>query len=121
MAFIEVTNKLDDLARDTRAVAEDAKPLMRSAVSLNVSRGERELKRIAEAKVGRHGANYPKRITSEMTGPLTGEFGPHAGGTPVGAGFRHGVNTDSAQAADIIGPKFADDVSRDVDSLFWRG
>lgn len=110
---------LDDLASDLRKVAVKAKADMVRVVTKNVAAGERAEKRIAKAAVGRHGKAYPKRITSEMTGDLEGEWGPHGGGTPVGGGWRHATNTDSAKSADEIGPKFAEDSVRLFDRWFW--
>lgn len=110
---------LDDLASDLRKVAVKARADMVRVVQKNVAAGERAEKRIAKAAVGRHGKAYPKRITSEMTGDLEGEWGPHGGGTPVGGGWRHGVNTDSAKSLDVIAPKFGRDIDAMIDRWFW--
>lgn len=117
---IRVTNDLSDLAGDTRRIATVAKADMVETVKKNVESGERYARSIAKQESGPHGKNYYKRITGEMTGLLEGEYGPHAGGTPVGAGWRHGPpNTDLPKSADIVGPRFAKDVGQLPDRWFW--
>ena len=115
-----VRNDLSDLAADMAEIPVIAARDMVDCVRSNVESGERYMKGIARAASGPHGSAYYKRISGEMTGPLTGEFGPHDGGTPVGAGFRHdGPNMDTAKAADLIGPRFARAVSKLPDYWFW--
>lgn len=117
---IRVIHDLDDLAEDLRTIATTAKPRMIDIVRDNVRLGEHTAQRLAKASSGPHGLNYWKRITSESNG-LEGEYGPHAGGLPVGGGWRHGENTDLPRSADLVGPKFAKDISDMVDDLFWPG
>ena len=117
---VRVINTLDDLYDDMRQIPVRFAIRAPQVVDWNVNRGLKIAQRIAREKSGPHGKNYFKRLSAEMTGPLTGEYGPHAGGTPVGAGFRHeGPNMDLQQSADRIGPDFAADVGDMVDSLFW--
>lgn len=117
---IHVSNDLSDLAGDTRRIATEAKLDMAETVKKNVEAGERYARGIARQASGPHGLNYFKRITGEVTSPLEGEFGPHAGGTPVGGGWRHGPpNTDQEKAADIVAPRFAKDVANLSDRWFW--
>lgn len=118
---IRVFHDLDDLAEDLRTIATTTKARMHGVVRDNVRLGEHTAQRLAKASSGPHGLNYWKRITGEMTGDLDGEYGPHAGGLPVGGGWRHGENTDLPRSVDIVGPKFAKDVSDEVDDLFWPG
>jgi hypothetical protein len=114
------------LAVDQTEIAIGVGRQARGVVAKNVSLGERTEKSIAREASGPHGSAYFKRITSEMTGGFrgaatsvySGEWGPHAGGLPVGAGWRHGVNTDSQKSADIVSPKFRADVSAMVGDLF---
>lgn len=110
---------ITDLASDLRKIAVRAPADMHNVVRRNVKAGELAEQAIAKAASGRHGENYFKRITSEMTGALEGEWGPHDGGTPVGGGWRHGINTDSAKSADLVGPKFAKDMRNLPDDWFW--
>jgi hypothetical protein len=117
---IRVTHSIGDLAADMAEIPVIATRDMADTVRKNVQAGERYAKGIARQSAGPHGKNYYKRISSEMTGVMQGEFGPHDGGTPVGAGFRHGPpNTDMAKAADLIGPRFARDVENLPDRWFW--
>ena len=115
-----VHNDLSDLAGDMAAIPSKFRAKAPGVVRKNVSAGNKIAQGIAKAKSGPHGKAYWKRLTAEMTGPLEGEYGPHDGGTPVGAGWRHGAgNHDLPQSADIIGPKFADAVLDVADGLFW--
>lgn len=117
---IHVSNDLSDLAGDMARIPAEAKLDMSEAVYKNVQAGERYAKGIARRESGPHGKAYYKRITSEMTGALEGEWGPHAGGTPVGGGWRHGPgNLDMPKSAEIVGPRFARDVENLPDRWFW--
>lgn len=117
---VVVINDLSDLADDMRAIPVEFAARAGSIVRRHVNEGNKIAQRIAREKSGPHGANYYKRLSGEMTGPLTGEYGPHDGGTPVGAGWRHAPgNHDLAQSADLIGPRFADTVIDVADGLFW--
>lgn len=118
---VRVTHDLDNLADDLARIAAEAKPKLSKVVKRNVEAGNRIAVRLAREKSGPHGKNYYKRLSAEMTGPLQGEYGPE--GIPksdfVGAGFRHGVNLDLPNSADLIGPKFGRDVLDEAGSWFW--
>lgn len=119
---ITASHDLGDLARDCAKVATTAKPRMVKVVKKNVTQGTKVMQGIAQRKAGPHGTNYHKRITGEMTGTLSGEFGPTGtvAGNAVGAGWRHGPpNTDLQKAADLQGPRFASDAGKILDGLFW--
>lgn len=96
-------------------------------VAANIDYGRDLAKAVARVKSGPHGKAYYKRINSEMhagLGPFgnawSGEFGPD--GTPktefVGAGFRHGGNTDLEQAATPAATELARDVRRLIAEMF---
>jgi hypothetical protein len=116
-----VTNTLDDLAADIGAIPVRAQAALPRVVHKNLTKGNRIAQRLAREKAGPHGKNYWKRLSAEMTGPLSGEYGPE--GEPksdfIGVGFRHGVNLDLPNSADQIAPKFAGDVLDAADGLFW--
>lgn len=118
---IRVHHSIGDLADDLAGIAARSTPELAAVVHRNVNEGTRLAKRFAQAASGPHGKSYHKRISGEMTGTLQGEFGPW--GEPrrfVGAGYRHaGVNMDLPNAADIVGPKLADQVGDTVDGWFW--
>lgn len=99
---IRVRHHIDRLADDYEQVAINAPIGMRKIVADNIDYGRDLAKALARANAGPHGAAYYKRIHSEMTGVLTGEFGPD--GSPktefVGVGFRSGMNTDLDRAGD---------------------
>lgn len=91
-------------------------------VRANAEKGNELAKEFAKERSGPHGLHYHKRLHAEMLTATSAEFGPD--GVPksefVGAGYRTvGVNMDLLDAADIIGPKFADDVIDAADRLFW--
>jgi hypothetical protein len=111
-----------DLQSDLAKIPSLATRKGAAIVKSNVAAGNKLAQRFAREKSGPHGKNYFKRITSEMTGVMTGEYGPHDGGTPVGAGWRSGPpNTDLPRSADVIGPKLVRDVGKMLDGLFWPG
>lgn len=118
---VHVIGGVGDLAHDLEGIAARVRPDMRGVVEEERVHAERMTKQFAREKSGPHGKAYFKRISSEMTGLLSAEIGPT--GVPksefVGAGFRHGVNTDLPRAADIVGPEMARKVGRKVDGWFW--
>lgn len=116
---IVVHHTIADLAGDLAGIPVAFARKAPGVVRRNVNEGNRLAQQFARDKAGPHGKNYWKRLSSEMTGPLSGEYGPHDGGTPVGAGYRHGDgNLDLPNSADIIGPKFAKAVGDLAESLF---
>ena len=117
---IRLEHTVGELARDLRTIATTAKARMVGVVRDNVAFGERTAQRLAKESSGIHGLNYHKRITGEMTGELEGEYGPHAGNM-IGGGWRNGENTDLPRSADLVGPKFANDVRDEAADLFWPG
>lgn len=121
MARIRVYHAgVTELVADLAATPPRAKADMVGVVRKNVNEGQLLEQQFAREMSGPHGKAYYKRITSEMTGLLSGEYGPHDGGTPVGAGWRHGPpNTDLARSLDVQGPKFAKDAGDIFDGLFW--
>jgi hypothetical protein len=117
---IRATNTLAGLVADLSAAPAKFASEAPAVVERNANKGNTIAQRFAREKSGPHGKNYYKRLSAEMTGNLTAEYGPHDGGTPVGAGFRHGgVNMDLPNSADIIGPYFAEAVGELADRLFW--
>lgn len=114
------------LAVDQTEIVIGAKKQMPGIVRSNVRKGAVVEKTIARAASGPHGKLYYKRINSQMskgfhgaeTSVYQGSWGPHGGGTPIGAGWRHGVNTDAAKSADLIAPAFRKDVDDMIGSLF---
>lgn len=118
---VRVQHGIDDLASDLAAIPVKFAKKAPGVVARNAREGNKIAQRLARSKAGPHGKNYYKRLTSEMTGPLTAEYGPE--GDPktefVGVGFRSGENLDLPNSADLIGPKFAADVLDTADGLFW--
>jgi hypothetical protein len=118
---VRVVHSVGDLERDLRAAAAIGKTELPQVVRKNLREGIARAKVFARASAGPHGEAYYKRISGEMTGPLSAEFGPS--GSPktefVGVGFRHGHNLDLPRTADIIGPQMAGDVGDVVDRMFW--
>lgn len=116
---VNVTHGIGDLSNDLAAVPVNLHKRAPAIIKKDVRAGRNLARRFARAKSGPHGKSYFKRITDEASG-LSGEYGPHDGGTPVGGGWRNGPpNTDLPRSADVIGPKFADDIGDLVDGLFW--
>ena len=106
---VRLTHDIDKLAAKYAAAPAEFLAQAHGVVERHVNEGNRIAQRLARERSGPHGANYWKRLSGEMTGALEGEYGPHDGGTPVGAGFRtDGPNLDLPNSADLIGPKLAD-------------
>lgn len=120
---VRVTSTLGDLASDLTKIAVEAPAVLSRVVERNVVLGNSLAQGFARSKSGPHGRYYYKRITSEMTGPLSGTYGPtgEVVGNAVGAGWRHGVNMDLPNSADIIATKFGPAALDAVDGLFWPG
>lgn len=113
---------LRDLESDLRKLG----PMMvregADLVRRNVLEGRKAAQQHARAASGPHGKKYWKRITSDMIGVMIGEYGPHDGGTPVGAGYRDGPpNTDLESSLDVMRPKLYRDVDKMLGRLFWPG
>lgn len=117
-----VTHDIDDLANDLAGIPTKVARQAPGIVRRHVREGTALARSYARAASGPHGKNYYKRITGEMIGPTSGEYGPTGvvAGNAVGGGWRNGPgNTDLPRSADIIGPKFADAIGDMVDGLFW--
>lgn len=118
---IRVTHDIHDLSDDLAGLPVKLGRALPPVVKRNAHEGNRTARKFARTKAGPHGKNYYKRLTVEMTGPYSAEYGPE--GDPktefVGAGWRHGVNLDLPNSADLIGPKLASDVGDVLDRLFW--
>lgn len=117
---IRVRHTIDRLADKYEKIPAQAMVGMNRIVRENVDYGRDLAKALAREQAGPHGQNYYKRITSEMTGPLEGEYGPT--GSPktefVGVGFRSGINTDLPQSADKVTPAAAADLRRLITRLY---
>lgn len=118
---IRVRHTLDDLAADMAQVPVKLAVEAPRVVGRAAREGNAIARGFARSGAGKHGKSYYKRLTSEMTGPLSAEYGPE--GIPksdfVGIGFRSGVNLDLPRSADIEGPKFADAAGDMLEGLFW--
>lgn len=114
---------ISDLARDLEMIPRTARLRGRAVVQRNIEIGNVIAQGIARKAAGKHGKDYFKRLSSEMTGFWEGEFGPE--GPPktdyVGVSGTEGAMRDLEKAADKIAPKLARDAGRLLDSLFWPG
>tara|TARA_R100000655_G_scaffold109699_1_gene165022 strand:+ start:6947 stop:7312 length:366 start_codon:yes stop_codon:yes gene_type:complete len=119
---VRVIDSIGDLAADLARIPVKAATDLPPVVQRSVREGNALAQSFARAASGPHGKNYYKRITSEMTSPLVGEYGPHGNvvGNAVGAGWRSGPpNTDLEKSQDVIGPKFANTVGETAEGWFW--
>lgn len=118
---IRVTHNIDDLANDCAGIPGKLLTEAPRVVSRSAREGNALARGYARSSAGPHGKNYFKRMTAELIGPLSAEYGPE--GIPktdfVGVGFRSGVNLDLPRSADVIGPKFADAAGDMLGGLFW--
>ncbi|RNL63646.1 hypothetical protein EFK50_07845 [Nocardioides marmoriginsengisoli] len=124
---IRVTHSIGDLSSDLTEIAVQTRPRMRGVVRDGIKVGTQLSRQFAREKAGPHGSRIWKRINSNMDrglglfgNTISGEFGYD--GVPksdfVGAGFRHGINTDLPRAADIVGPSFSRSVNDEVGDMF---
>lgn len=119
---VKVTHSIDDLASDLAEIPVKFAGKAPGVLKRNAVAGNKLAQQFARERSGPHGKNYYKRLSAEVTGPLSAEYGPT--GDPktefVGAGFRNSApNMDLPDSADIQGPKFAKDVGDLIDGLFW--
>jgi N-acetylglucosamine kinase-like BadF-type ATPase len=124
MSRVQVTHTIGELARDVRAVAVTAQSKFARTVRASAAEGNRVAKGIARESAGAHGKHYHKAFTAEAVTPLMWEYGPDASRPQGGMSFEHGSRNqpphlDLNKSADVVGPKFADGISDDLDSLFW--
>ena len=116
MSTIRVTGGVADLERKMRSLPPKARKDMRRVVVENVRAG-RVLTRDSARRTARsHGKHYPKAITSEMTGPLIGEWGPDASKPQGGMSFEGGsrnqpAHLNMAKNADIVARMYHQDVA----------
>lgn len=119
MRIVITRNDLPALKARLTTAATTAKPKFSQVIHRNAVEGNTIAQQLARMKAGPHGSAYWKRLSAEMIGPLSAEYGPE--GTPktnfVGAGFRHGVNTDLPQSADFIGPQLAREIGETAEEL----
>ena len=117
---INVEHTIGDLARDMARIPGKVHAGGARVVKKNGAQGTKLAQRFAQGLSGPHGSAYWKRISGESVGDLSYEYGPHAGGVPVGGGWRHGTpNTELERSLDVVGPRFAKDVDGVVDKAFW--
>lgn len=121
-------DELNALKRDLDRLPAKASKDVRAAVRHGAMTGNLLAKEHARAKDGPHGKDYYKRLKwDEPTPSLFGgigwsaEYGPT--GVPrtnfVGAGWRHGENTDlDVSAPQAIG-LVAQDIRKAMDRWFW--
>jgi hypothetical protein len=110
-----------DLADDLRFIPRVMRHRAGAVVARNIEYGNRVAQREARAAAGPHGKDYFKRLSAEMTGSLSGEYGPE--GPPksdyVGVDGTAGATRDLDASAAKTAPRFARDIGRMVDGLFW--
>lgn len=127
---IKVTHHIDDLERDLKRIPTLASRDVRSAVRHGAMTGNLVAKQHARANSGPHGRGFVKRLRWDNPVPSlfggagwSAEYGPT--GVPksdfVGAGFRHGANTDLDVSAPHAIGLVAQDVRRSMDNWFWPG
>lgn len=121
---VRVIGSVEDLADDLRTIVAISARDMADTVKNNADSGQRLARGFAKQSAGAHGKHYPKSITTEARSPLSWEYGPDAGMPQGGMSFEFGSRNqpphlDLARSADIVGPRFAAEVSRLPDRWFW--
>lgn len=128
---IRVHNQLDDLAHDTRTVANRARRDMTAVVRKNTREGNRIAKAFASEQhtmFSDADIEYPPSFTWEMLSPLEGEYGPDQaiGDGSQSPGYEFGsINSpphfDLARSVEAIQHRFLWDVQDLPDRWFWPG
>lgn len=130
---IRVEHDLDDLANDLASIARQAPQDMIGVVREGIRTGNVVAKDFARRSSGRHGRHYPNAFSPEMHGAqaslggnpqYSGEYGPDVAKPQGGMSFERGsrnqpAHLDLARSADLIGPSFAQEVSRLPGKWFW--
>lgn len=124
-----VRDTLDDLISDLRSTPQRVRRNGRRIVKHNITEGNRLAKGFASEQhtmFGDTDIEYPPSFTSEMTGPMRGEYGPDQsiGDGSQAEGYEHGsINSpphhDMARSHDIIEQEFALDAEDLARDLFW--
>ena len=119
MATIRVHHTIGALERDLVAAAARVPVEGPGVVWRNAEEGNRLARNFAIQAAGPHGKNYFERVTAEMTGGLTAEFGPSAvlGLRYTGVAGNVGAGRDLDKSAAIIGPKFGRDAGALLDGI----
>jgi len=133
MARIIVISGIDDLASDMAKIPPRAMRDMISTVREGIKVGNTVAKDYARVSSRKHARKYPGTFTSKMNGivsfggvnGISGEYGPeHRGQGELAPILENGSRNNPAhlnlvRSADLIGPSFAQEVSRLPDRWFW--
>ena len=118
---IRVTHNIDDLASDLAQIPALALRDANAAVNHAKDVGNKRAQAIARAEAGPHGRDYWKRLSAEMVGPLSAEYGPT--GPPktdyVGVSGTAGAQRDLARSAPVAGRALAEQIREAMDGWFW--
>ncbi|HEY9354189.1 MAG TPA: hypothetical protein VIP28_13095 [Nocardioides sp.] len=112
-------NGLNELIADLIAVPGKVYGEGTAIVHRDGERAKRFARNVARRNAGPHGALFYKRITAEMTGPLTSEIGPTApaSGHYTGVDDPAGPGRDLDEAFAKIRPVFGKHASEFMDEL----
>lgn len=121
---VTVTHTIGDLSDDLRAIAVEGPADLGRAVRRNIKTGNLAAKTSARITAGAHGKHYHRAFTAEMTGPLTGEYGPDAARPQGGMSFENGSRNqrphrDLARSAPGAGDRLLRDMNDVLDRWFW--
>lgn len=133
---VVTTHGLADLRSDLLKIQRQAPREMRQIVLRNIRAGNTFAKNLArrENDADSHSRLYPGTFGAEMgsgfrgaaTSIYSGEFGPrHAGQGMLASILENGSRSGNAaqhnlaRAADVIGPRFADDTLDTAAAMFW--
>lgn len=125
MATVRVSHGIDDLRNDLEIIPELMVKRGHDVVKRDIREGRTLARANARRNSPRHGKHYDDAITDEMTGALSGEYGPDASMPQGGMLFEYGEGRQSAphlnitKSFDVIAPKFVSDVGAMVEGLFW--
>lgn len=115
-----IADLASDLAKIPPTAVKDMSKIVRDGIRI----GNGIAKAYATKSAGHHGIHYPKAFTAEMTGALSGVYGPEEGRMQGGMSFEHGSRNqpphfDLAKSADQIGPALVGETREAMDRWFW--
>jgi hypothetical protein len=121
---IRVIHNIGDLTSDLRSMNTQARSGFARATSRNAKAGSLLAKEFARESAGSHGKHYPNAISAERINLFAWEYGPDASMPQGDMSFEWGSRNqpphlDLNRSADIVGPRYANDIIGVVDEVFW--
>lgn len=130
MAGLRVVHTIGDLSRDMYRVPAKVQRGVAKVTRARAKEGAKVAAWFAYYTANRHnpgrghGKHYWRSITAEMLSPTSAEWGPDAAKMQGDMSFEEGsrnqpAHWDIRRSADLVVPKWFDDIGKVVDGAFW--